>query len=198
MMEKQDDVSSREIQMALLLRRYPKLREMLHENETLLAASERRPLRVTGLFCVVIGTIFAVQIAGYYLLSGPLWVLPVLVICVTCVWAGVWMAFLTKNEYVFVTDDRIVHWKVNIIGRRSNKVYTVLLSEIDGVRLYRSALMWQKFLGKAGESGGDILVKKKSGGTYLVPSLREGVDVSESLMAEVARFRARKGVGKTD
>jgi hypothetical protein len=190
-MIKLSDTDSREIQTALLERRYPKVKELLCDKEVLLSVSERRPLCFTGLFCIIIGIILAVQVSAFFLLSHPQWAIPGLVVSVSCIWAGVRLAVLIKNECVFITDNRIVHWRVDLLGRSTGRPLSIFLSEIAGVHLFRDTLMFQRFLNKDGNSKGDILIKKKNGGTYLVPSLKDGVGLSEILMTELPLYRTK-------
>ena len=190
-----NDVRSREIQAAVLKRRYPKVEALLlNSDEVLLSVSERKPLRMTGFFYIVIGVIVAVQISVHFLLSHPHWSVPLLVASVICMWAGVWLIFFTKNECVFVTDRRLVHLKVDLVGRSARIPLSIDLSDISEVHLYRNSLM----LGGRNNTSGDILVKKKVGGTYLVPSLMDSVGVSEILMTELSFFRAKKAAVEVD
>jgi hypothetical protein len=190
--DKPDNTGSKGIHTALLERRYPKVKELLCDKEVLLSVSERKPLCITGLFCITIGIIFAVQLSAFFLLSYPQWSIPGLLVSVACVWAGVRLAFLIKNECVFITDNRIVHWRVDMLGRLAGTPLSISLSEITGVRLLRDTLMFQRFLNKDGNSNGDILIRKKNGGTYLVPSLKDGAGLSEILMAELPLYRIKR------
>ena len=191
MVEFQNDADSRAIQADLLGRRYPQVRELLSNNEELLSVSQRKPMRVTGVFCIMIGAIFAVQVSAFTLFSHPGWTMTAILASLALIWTGIWLAFLIKNEYVFVTDVRIVHWRVNLLGRSAKTPLSILLSDIDGVHLYRDTLMFRSF---NKNTNGDILVRKKTGKTYLIPTLKESVNISETIIDEVRIYKARSRV----
>ena len=186
-MIKLGDAESREIQAALLERRFPKVKAQLHDDEVLLFASERKPSRVTGFFCAAIGVFVAVQVSAHYIFLHPQWAIPVLAMSIACIWTGVWLALLVGNGFVFITDNRFVYWKTNFVGCHTREPLSVEYSEIAGIHLFRSSLAF----GGKNNAAGDILIKKKKGGSYLVPSLKDSVGMSEVFMAELANYRAR-------
>ena len=187
------DTESRKIQAALLEEKYPQIKGLLREEELLLSVSERRPLRVTGLFCMGIGVVVAQQMFLFFLSTAPMWALAVLVFFALCIWVGLWLAIFIQKESVFVTDSRIVHWKVNRAGQLAKTPMTIPLAEVAGVHLYRNSIL----MGGRNNSGGEILVKKKDSRSYLFPSLKDSAGLSEILMAEVTACKINQAVDTT-
>jgi hypothetical protein len=182
-----DALDSRAIQANLLLRQYPRLKEQLCGGEVMLAISQRKPMRITGLFCILIGIVAAVQTLEFFLFQHPWWGAAALPFFVAVVWAGVWLAFLMGREYVFVTDSRIVHQRLDLLGRRKSSVVSILFSEIEGVNLYRSSILFRTF----DNMDGDLLIRRKNGSSYIVMALQDSVNLSEILIAELRRYRTR-------
>ena len=181
-----DEAQSRDLQRSRLEKDFPAAKEHLDHGEILLAVSKRLPQYVTGIFCVLVGVFFIGQITAHFLLKYPLPAVPALLISILLVWLGLWFVFLAKCEYVFVTDQRIVHQKINMLGKARRRPFAVSLSDIQSAHLYRNRIM----LFADNGTGGDILLRKKSGGTYLVPTLSDGVTVAEALIAQLQRCRA--------
>ena len=179
---------SRAIQSGVIERKHPNLKNHLYEGEVLLAFSERKPKRITGIFCIFIGVFSAAQMVVFFLLSNPLWALLALFFAVVVIWFGVWIAFFIGNEYVFVSSNRIAHQRVNYLGKRKKDPFSIPMSEVSGVHFFRGTVLFSAI---TRSEGGDILVKKISGGTYLVPSLKDSVSLSEVLIGEIALSKKR-------
>ena len=178
------EADGRAIRARILERQYPQIKAQLGNGEVLLSVSGRAPVYIPGLFCILIGLFFAAQIAGYFLLSSPVWWIPVLLFCVSLVWAGIRLVFLVKTEYVFVTDKRVTHQRVDLLGRISKTPVLIYFTEITGVRLYRGVIAFRS----QNATTGDVFVRKNKG-SYLTPTLSDGVGLTETLIAELKRQR---------
>ena len=160
-----------------------KVKDQLEENEELRMYSSRKPKYATGVACIVMGLLFIWQQVRYYLLSDPLWAVPILLLSIVMVWAGVWIVIFSKGEYVFVTDCRIVHQKVTLLGKLANPPVSIPFSEVTRTTLLRRAAT----LKPASRMAGDILVKKNRR-SYLLPTTHEGYLMAEILIAEVQNY----------
>jgi len=155
----------------------------LSDGEILLAVSKRKPHLISGVFCILIGALFVCQISLYLLVPYPLWAIPALLVSVILLFTGIWLAFITKAEYVFVTNTRIAHQRVGPLGRSQKEPVSILLSEITAARLYRHKNMSNSIIG-------DILIKRK-GKSYLFPTMLDGAGLAEILTTELKLQRAR-------
>ena len=180
---------SRALQANLLERKHPQVKKHICGDEVWLAFSKRKPQRAAGLFCILIGGLGSVQVSIYFLFSNPQWAILVLLFALMLTWTGVWLVVFIKKEYVFVTSSRIAHQRINYFGRLKKILFSISLSEISGIRLYRNTIMFRAF---TRSEGGDILIKKNNNKTYLVPWLEDSVSISEILMTEVSFLRMQK------
>ena len=183
-----NDFDSRAIQANLLGRRFPQAKGYLCDDEILLAVSKRKLMSVSGLFCILVGTVFGVQIPLYYLMVNPIWAASGLVFSIVVIWTGIWLTFFRKREHIFVTNRRIVHQKVDLLGRLAKHVLSIPISEISGFQVYKETVAFRS----PSNVIGDILIKKKDGGTYLIPALEDSLCVSEALMTELPYHRAKQ------
>ena len=182
-----DEAQSRALHTRLLGNQYPHIKEQLNKGETLLAVSDRKPLRITGSFCIIVGIFFAADIIMFFTSSYLQWILPGLLLCAVSIWAGVRLAILISKEYVFVTDSRISYQKVNLLGRLAKAPLSIPLSEISTVRQFGNTSVSKT----NSMNGGDILIKKKGGGTHLIPKLKDSRTISEIVVSELEIIRAR-------
>ena len=177
----------RKIQSDLLARQFPQAKALLDDHEDLMAVSRRYPHYISGVSCIVSGIIFGWQISKFFLFSSPLWAVPTLLILLALVWTGVWLITVIKHEYVLVTNMRIIHQKVDFLGHMKRVPHSILLSEVVSAHLYKKTV----FFRAEKHMSGDILVKseKKS---YLIPTVVDGMELLEIMMAEVKRYRVRE------
>ena len=180
------DIESRAIQARLLERRFPQIKRILNNGEVLVAVAKRKPLYISGMFTILTGIFFIVQISAYFLVTNPQWSILALLFSILLTWAGVWLAILIRNENVLITDNRVVHLRVNFFGKLRNKPYSILLSEINSVHFYKKMSLFRS----PGHMVGDILIKKKSK-TYLIPTMYDSQELSEILMIEIKHHRNR-------
>jgi len=185
------ETESKEIQTRSLEHKYPQIKKLINEDEALLAVSKRKPLYVPGLFCVFIGLIFLWQISEYWLISNPLWAIPAFLLSLMLIWLGVWFSVLVNKECVFVTDSRVARQRVNILGRSTKRLFSIPLSEITSVHLFKKT-----FVRLSNNGIGDILIKSGFR-SYLLPTTYEGSILSETLILELQRNKAHQTVTTT-
>lgn len=174
---------SRTVQAGVLGRTYPNVKKQLNSGELLLAVSGRKTPYFTGAFCIFIGAIMVWQSVTYLMSLSPLIAIPVLLLCLALVWAGVRLVVFVRREYVFLTDSRIAYQKVDLFCRIDREPLSIPLPDIGAAHLQRrSAVVLPKKT-----TAGDIIIKK-NGRTYLFPTIKDGVDFSEVLMAELKRI----------
>jgi len=164
---------------------YQMAKGMLNEDEPLRMFSKRKPQLITGIVCICMGLLFAWQVIAYYVLAEPQWAVPVLILSVAMVWVGVWLAMFAKKEFIFMTDNRIVHQKVNIYGKYTKEPVSIPFSEITGTSLYRRAAT----LKASSRRAGDILIKKNRR-SYLMPTTKDGYLMAELLVEELQIYHS--------
>ena len=184
-MKDPDPYSSRKIQADLLKRQYPQVEELLYSDELLISVTNRKPLFISGLFCVIIGILFSVQASFYLLATHHYWGIPIVLFSIVIIWVGFRLVFFIRKEIVFVTNQRIAHIKVDFSGRGFQVPFSIPLSEIAKVHLYRDTILFRSFKSQYG----DIIVKRKNGSSYLVPTLMDSVLVFEIITAELLLIR---------
>lgn len=146
---------------------------VLEPGEELHAFSQRKPFRVLGLACILVGGYSALNILlAYY--SAAL--IPVVIGGAVLVWFGVWQAFLACRQYVFATNRRVIHTKTDILGRTNGKPLLAAITDLEAVKAMRR---WAMFTAKSGV--GDLILKKHDGKIVLLPTLYQGDLVAQAI-----------------
>ena len=179
-----EETKSREIRAGLLERQFPHVKALLQDGEVLRAVAKRKAHYIPGAFCILIGALFAVQLVMFYLSTDPLLAIILLLLFSALIWVGVLLAVFIKKEYVFVTDSRISHHRINLLGQLNECPLSIPFSEINGIRMYKKKIMTRQ-----SEKGtGDVLIKMHKK-TYMVPTLTDGAGLTEILIAELKRSK---------
>ena len=183
-MIKLEEKQSREIRAELLERQFPHVKAQLQDGEAIRAVAQRKAHYVTGAFCIIIGVLFAMQLVMFFLKTKPLLAIVLLLLFSALIWIGVLLVIFIKKEYVFVTDRRIAHHRINLLGQLNEYPLSIPFSEINGIHLYKNKIMTRQ-----AENGlGDILIKMKNK-TYLVPTVMDGSGLTEILIAELKLYK---------
>ena len=164
---------------------YPHVKRQLTDGEKLLAYSWRKPLYASGGFCIAVGVYIIIHVVLALQLLVTQWVILVILLSGIMVYIGIWAIFLLGREYVFITGDRIVHQKVSLLGRLRETPFSILISDISGVRHYKKLVMLSAF---TKTQSGDIIIKTKKGTTCVIPTLKDCTTVFEKL-SEAVSFR---------
>ena len=183
-MIKLDEKQSREMRAELLERQFPHVKALLQDGEEIRAVAQRKAHYVTGAFCIVIGTLFAWQLVMFLLNTKPLLAIVLFLVFSALIWIGVLLVIFIKKEYVFVTDRRIAHHRINLLGQLNEHPLSIPFSEIKGIHLYKNKIMTRQ----AEKGLGDILIKMQNK-TYLVPTVTDGYGLTEILIAELKRYK---------
>ena len=171
------------IQAEMLRRQYPKIVKHLNGGEMLLAVSFRKTPYLAGLSCVLVGAVLLLVAVTLYFRPFNMLAIPAVLICIFLIWAGIRLIVFIRNECIFLTDSRVAHQKVDVFGRLSDGPYSIPLSDVVSVQLYRYAM------GFANKKDGDIYIRRK-GKSYLIPTIQGGVVFVELLITEVRRVRS--------
>lgn len=160
----------------MLLRQYPWLKKQMGIGEYPISLSFRKPELPFGTAILFIGCFILLDtLLHLKAFGGPFLSLLLILIGVSMIYAGVWALCFVKKAYIFVTKQRIVYQKVNLLGR-PGKVLTLPRSEIQGVRFLKSTVMY--FIKR---SDGDISITTKSGKTILIPGVRDAENILGAL-----------------
>ena len=162
---------------------YPYVKSQLTDGEKLLAYSGRKPLYASGGFCIAVGVYIIIHIVLALQLLVTQWAILAILLSGVMVYIGIWAILFLGREYVFITGDRIVHQKVNLLGRLKDLPCSIQISDISGVRHYKKLVMFSAY---TKTKSGDIIIKTNNGITYVIPTLKDSISVSEKLNEAVS------------
>ena len=178
---------SRQVQAKLLEKEFQYVKEQLNDGETLLAVAIRKPLYFTGGSLIFIGLIVAWQMLAYFLMSEPLWTILTVLFSLAAIWVGIRLALFANKEYVFLTNKRVAHQRLNVFFKMEDSPYSIQLTDVVSVRLFKK----MSRMSTKARMVGDIAIKKIRG-HYQIPTLKDAVTISELLIAELERNRHSK------
>lgn len=166
----------RDIEHGILKRKFPNAARRLRENEIFLAGSFRKPPMIFGCSIAFLA-VFLLAEGISFLLRGEL-LLGILceMAGAALVPAGYYVLFVIKKEYVYVTNQRIVHVKMSWSQKKEKEEKEILLTQVQSTRLLRD-VAWSK-----DSTSGQISLKiEKRKSSVLLPNLEEATAVYTEL-----------------
>jgi len=152
------------------------LEGLLGESERIIEHSERKPRVFYGIIYLTIGALlvfefFSSRNSSYLFLIG-------LLIGLVFLYIAAWMLFICRNEYVCVTNKRVIYRKSNYLGKFAG-VKSFDLRDIEGVRLFKmnSMFTWQRH-------GGEVFLDLRDKKKYAMPSLSNGQYILDAIRQE--------------
>lgn len=160
----------------MLLRQHPWLNGKLESGEYPIAFSYIKPANLLGLSLVFIGSFVVIDTLFHLTAFGSVFFsLLAILVGAALGYGGFWAIYFAKRAYVLVSPERVVHQKIDLIGR-PGKAVSIPRREISRVRFLKSTVMY-----RAGRSDGGILIEMKNGKTVLFSRVLDGENIFGAL-----------------
>lgn len=159
----------------LIIRQHAWLKEKLRDSESVREFSYRKSALLAGISFIFIGVVTLLDMCTNFFSRSIFILLASLGASLILLYIGFWLVQCTKKEYVFVTTQRLVYQKVNILGRYGREI-SIPLSDISKARLYKSTVMF-----RAKSISGDIVLTLKNGKKQLISNLNAGEHILEAI-----------------
>ncbi len=145
------------------------MEELLAKEEKVLLETSRKSSGARGALCILTGitfaaTLFAENIDG--------WVPVLLVLAAVMLASGIYF-MIAGNESVWVTDKRVMHYRLCPTQKSLFRVVSIPMESIASIQFMKRSVMF------GDKVFGDVIITRKEGGRCILHSLCEGEFVAE-------------------
>lgn len=154
--------------------------ELMGQSERVVEFSGRKPQVLLGVVCGLIGIYTVIE--SFWNQFDSILFIGEFVLGLIFLYITVWILIFCRNEYICVTNERVLYRKITLLGKRG-KIQSYLLRDIASVRLCRAAINVNRQT-----HSGEILLVLENRKKYIFPILHNGQYILDAIRQECSKL----------